>query len=199
MCGLIGYKPVAVLSTVTGDVITEALKQVPEYRNEPEVIASSLAVLSGAIVIALGLLRVGWLVDFISLTAISAFMTGAALNIAAGQLPALMGITGFSNRDPTYRVVINTLKYLGRTQIDAALGLSALIMLYGIRHACTFLAKRYPDKKKKYFFASTLRSAFVILLYIFISWLVNRNRRDDPLFTVLGSVPRGSSLMNLLP
>ena len=42
-------------------------------------------------------------------------------------------------------------------------------------------------RRKSTFFISTLRSAFVILLYIFISWLVNRNQKDDPLFTVLGN------------
>ena len=53
-------------------------------------------------------------------------MTGSALNIAVGQVPALMGITGFSNRDATYKVVIHILQHLGRTKVDAAMGLTAL-------------------------------------------------------------------------
>jgi sodium-independent sulfate anion transporter 11 len=36
------------------------------------VIASALAFLSGAVILLLGLLRIGWLVDFISLAAVSA-------------------------------------------------------------------------------------------------------------------------------
>ena len=58
-------------------------------------IASALALLTGAIVLGVGLLRLGWLVEFIPLPAVSGFMTGSALNIAVGQVPGLMGIAGF--------------------------------------------------------------------------------------------------------
>lgn len=58
-------------------------------------IASALAVITGFITIAIGLLRLGWLVEFIPLPAVSGFMTGSAVSIAAGQVPGLMGISGF--------------------------------------------------------------------------------------------------------
>lgn len=102
-----------------------------------------------------------------------------------------MGITGFSTRDPTYLVVIHTLKHLGRTKVDAAMGLTALFLLYLLRFVCNRLAKRFPNQRKTWFFVSTLRTAFVILLYTMISWLVNRHRRSHPRFTILGTVPRG--------
>ncbi|KAI9741131.1 MAG: Sulfate permease 2 [Cirrosporium novae-zelandiae] len=181
--------PVAVLSKLTGDVILKVQADDPSVPGH--VIASSLALISGAIVLFIGLIRCGWIVDFIPLPAISAFMTGSALNICVGQVPTMMGISGFSTRDATYKVVINILKHLGRSKIDAAMGLTALAMLYIIRSSCKFAAKKFPSQKKLLFFLSTLRTVFVILLYTLISWLVNRNRRDDPLFKILGSVPRG--------
>ena len=58
-------------------------------------IASALALLCGFIVLGIGLLRLGWIVEFIPAPAISGFMTGSAINIVAGQVPGLMGITGF--------------------------------------------------------------------------------------------------------
>ena len=179
------------MSTVTGTVVTEVIKKLPEYKNHPNVIASALAVIAGAVICFIGLIRCGWIVDFISLAAISAYMTGSALNIAVGQVPALMGITGFSNRDATYKVVINILKHLGRTKIDAAMGLTALAMLYMIRSACNFGARKMPQRAKMFFFISTLRTSFVILLYTLISWLVNRHHRSKPIFSILGTVPRG--------
>ncbi|CAI6332486.1 unnamed protein product [Periconia digitata] len=183
--------PVAVLSTVTGNVVTSALEKLPEG-TPPEYIASSLAVIAGSIVLFLGLARLGWVVEFISLPAISAFMTGSAISIAVGQIPAMMGINNlFSTRDATYLVFINTLKHLGSSNLNAAIGLTALVMLYAIRTICTLLAKRYPSRAKTFFFVSTLRTAFVILLYILISYLANRNHRKKPLFSVLGNVPRG--------
>ncbi|TVY22278.1 Sulfate permease [Lachnellula hyalina] len=181
--------PVAVMSTLVGNIVTKAKKSHPDI--EGHVIASCLAVISGAIIVTIGLLRLGRIVDLIPLVSISAFMTGSALNIATGQLPGLMGITGFSSRDASYKVLIHTLQGLPRTTLDAAMGLTALAMLYLIRSACKFAAKRYPKHQKAIFFISTLRTAFVILLYTMISWLANRHHRKHHLFKILGTVPRG--------
>ena len=179
------------MSTVTGTVVSQVAKSHPQIPGH--VVASALAIVAGAVICFIGLIRCGWIVDFISLAAISAYMTGSALNIAVSQVPALMGITGFSNRDATYKVVIHTLKYLGRTKLDAAMGLTALAMLYLIRSGCTFAARRIPQRSRFFFFVSTLRTAFVILLYTMISWLVNRHHRKtkDHRFAILGTVPRG--------
>ena len=162
------------------------------------VIASALALIAGAIICFLGLARLGWIVEFISLAAISAFMTGSAINIAVGQVPTMMGIAGFSTRDATYKVVINILKHLGRTQLDAAMGLTALAMLYIIRSACNYGARKMPHRSKLFFFLATLRTVFVLLLYTMISWLVNRHHRKKPLFKILQTVPRGLSFSCLL-
>ncbi|KAI8961861.1 sulfate permease [Daldinia sp. FL1419] len=183
--------PVAVVSTVTGSVVAKATKELPQYEETPWVIASALALISGAIVLFIGLIRCGWIVELIPLVSLAAFMTGSAINIAAGQVPTLMGITGFSTRDSTYIVIINTLKNLGKTDLNAAMGLTALTMLYTIRFSCTWAAKKFPNHHKLFFFLSTLRAVFVILLYTMISWLVNMNRRDNPAFAILKDVPRG--------
>ena len=179
------------MSTVTGTVVNEVAKSHPEYPGH--VVASALAVICGGIICFIGLIRCGWIVDFISLSAISAYMTGSAINIAVGQVPALMGITGFSNRNATYKVFIHILQHLGRTKIDAAMGLTALFLLYLIRYVCNLAARRVPSRAKMFFFLSTLRTAFVILLYTMISWLVNRHHRKtkDHVFAILGHVPRG--------
>lgn len=181
--------PVAVLSTVVGNVVLDVRDQYPQY--EPHQVASALAIIAGSIVLFIGLIRMGWVVNIISLTSLSAFMTGSALTIAVGQAPTMMGITGFSTRDAPYKVFINTLKHLPDTKLDAAMGLTALVMLYGIRSACSWAARRWPARQWSFFFLSTLRTAFVILLYTMISWLANMHRRDDPLFKILGKVPRG--------
>jgi sodium-independent sulfate anion transporter 11 len=182
------------LSTVTGNVVLKVQDKLPDV--PADITASSLAIIGGSIVLFLGLARLGWIVEFITLAAISAFMTGSAINIAAGQVPALMGITGVKTREATYKVIINTLKNLPDSDLNAAIGLSALTMLYVIRFTCGYLAKRYPTKQRMFFFISTLRTAFVILLYVLISYLCNRTHRSNgtkPIFTTLGDVPRGMS------
>jgi solute carrier family 26 (sodium-independent sulfate anion transporter), member 11 len=184
------------MSTIVGNIVTQVKGTNPDI--PPNVVASALALISGCIIVAIGLARCGWIVDLISLTAISAFMTGSALNIAIGQVPALMGQTGFSSRDSTYLVVINILSHLNSTTLDAAMGLTALAMLYIIRSACKLAAKRFPGQQKEIFFASTLRTVFVILLYTLISWLVNRNVAAKSFskakFKILGPIPRGNTI-----
>ncbi len=174
-----------------GTIVLEAAKTHPKVPGHE--LASAIAIICGSVIAALGLLRLGWIVDLISLTSIAAFMTGSALNIAVGQFPTLMGITGFNTRAPTYHVIIWSLKGLPRTTIDAALGLTALVLLYSIRSLSKIFAKKFPTQQKLIFFLSTLRTVFVILLYTLISWQVNKSakRHKKPLFKILGTVPRG--------
>ena len=185
--------PVAVMSTITGNVVLHVAATHPDIPGH--VVASALAIICGAIVCFIGLIRCGWIVELIPLTALSAFMTGSAINIAAGQVPTLLGYSSklFNTRASTYLVIIHTFKYLGSTKIDAAMGLTALFMLYAIRSACNFAARRNPSRAKMFFFISTLRTVFVILLYTMISWLVNRDKyhHKHHVFKILGKVPRG--------
>lgn len=178
------------MSTIVGNVVIKAQDIDPSI--EGHVIASALAVICGCIIVAIGLVRMGWIVDLISLTSITAFMTGSAISIAAGQVPTMLGISKLlDTRAATYLVIINTLKQLKHSSLDAAMGVTALALLYIIRFACSYAAKKYPSQKKTFFFVSTLRTVFVILLYTFISFLVNRNHRKHPLFKILQDVPRG--------
>ncbi|KAJ2796374.1 hypothetical protein H4R20_005550 [Coemansia guatemalensis] len=186
--------PVAVMSTLMGHILQDVLPDLPQYQDTPWVIAGCMSVVLGCIVTALGLLRLGFIVEFIPLPAIAAFMTGSALNIAMGQIPTLMGnndADGYNTRAPTYLVFGNFFKYIGQCDINAAVGLTALALLYAIRWACGYGSRRWPQKERLFFFMNTLRTGFVILLYTLISYLANRNHRDDPKFSILGTVPRG--------
>ena len=141
---------VAVMSTIVGNIVIKIQKR---HKNMAAVdIARALAVLAGAVLLAIGLTRLGRIVELIPLVAITSFMTGAAINIAAAQVPALMGISGINNRGATYRVIIDTLKGLPRTKLDAAMGLTPLFLLYAIRAFCNFMTKKQPSRKKMWFF-----------------------------------------------
>jgi sodium-independent sulfate anion transporter 11 len=183
------------MSQITAYILIEMAESHPDIPGH--VIASALAFLSGCIIFFIGLIHCGWIVDFVSLTSICVCMTGSPLNIIVGQIPGLMGITGFSTRDPTYLVLIHTLKYLGRSTLDTAMGLTPLALLYGIRYAMNVCSCKFPSRKKLFFFLSTLRVVFVILLYTMISWLVNMNHQKDPKFKSLGTVPRGEYLVKI--
>lgn len=141
---------VAVMSTIVGNIVIKVRETKPELQAVD--IARALSVIAGAVLLFIGLTRLGRIVELIPLVAITSFMTGAAISIGAGQVPALMGISGVNNRGPTYRVIIDTLKGLPRTKLDASMGLSALFLLYAVRSFCNFMAKKQPNKKKLWFF-----------------------------------------------
>jgi solute carrier family 26 (sodium-independent sulfate anion transporter), member 11 len=86
--------PVAVMSLTVSQIITYVDHKHPKEWSNPE-IAVNLAFICGFIVLGIGLLRLGWLVELIPIPAVAGFITGSALNIAVGQVPGLMGITGF--------------------------------------------------------------------------------------------------------
>jgi sodium-independent sulfate anion transporter 11 len=185
------------MSTVTGNVVLAVQAQAPHI--PAHVIASALSIICGAVICFIGLIRLGWLVDFIPLVAIAAYMTGSALFISIGQVPTLLGVSSlFDTHQKSYYVVIRTLQYLPQANVNAAMGITALAMLYMLRSGFNFLARRQPQRRKLWFFCNTLRSVFVILLYTFISAMVNLDLPDrssdsadlSP-FSILGPVPRG--------
>lgn len=182
------------MSIVTSNIVYAARQELPESYHSipPHVFASTLGVLAGITIAILGLLRLGWIVEIISLPAISAFVTGSALTIALGQIPPLLGITGFSTRGSAYETAINILKHLGRTRLDAAFGLSCVVLLYSIRFGCASVAKRYPARARLFFFLSSLRNVFVILFFTMISYVINRHHRKKPLVKIIGEVPIGT-------
>ena len=78
--------------------IAQIIKGVEEAhpgRWEGHVIATTVSFVCGLITLGIGLIRVGWIVEFIPAPAVSGFMTGSAISIASGQVPGLLGITGF--------------------------------------------------------------------------------------------------------
>lgn len=82
------------MSLTTAEIIAHIQKSHPNQWEGPQ-IATTIAFISGFIVLGIGLLRLGWIVEFIPLPAVSGFMTGSAISIASGQVPGLMGISGF--------------------------------------------------------------------------------------------------------
>ena len=188
--------PVAVMSALTGAVVDAVHRDYPEYALHT--IASALAVVAGCIVYILGMVRLGFIVDSIPLPALAAFMTGSALNIGMGQIPILMGNNKYlDTRAPTYLVFGNFWKQIDKCNLNAALGMSSIFLLYLIRFLCNLASQRFPRRAKLFFFLNTLRAVFVILLYLLISWLINRHDPTHPRTALLGTVPRGFQNMGV--
>ncbi|KAL9935567.1 hypothetical protein V8E36_005915 [Tilletia maclaganii] len=186
--------PVAVMSLQVGNTITSVLEKHPNQWSGAE-IASAVAFLCGVICLGIGFLRLGWITRFISAPAVAGFMTGSAITIAAGQVPKLLGLTVTTNGVSTYKVIIDSLKALPQTNINAAFGLTALFFLYAVRSFCNWGARRWPRLQRTFFFISVLRNAFVIIVLTIASklWLNKYNVGKKPKYpiSILKDVPRG--------
>lgn len=167
---------------------------------KPEEIAHALSFLAGAVLFVIGVLRLGWLIEFIPYVPISAFVTSASITIISTQLPTVLGITGIKTREPPYKVYTNTLRSLHRAKLDAAIGITSIVLLWLIRDVCARLEIRQPHKKRMWSLISSLRLTFTILLYTFISWLVHRNvSAGQEKFRIVGHIEKGFSHAGVPP
>ena len=81
--------PVAVISLMTATAVGDVVA-----RTGADYVTASiaLATLSGLILLAMGALRLGFLVNFLSHSVVAGFITASAIIIAVGQLRHLLGV-----------------------------------------------------------------------------------------------------------
>jgi sodium-independent sulfate anion transporter 11 len=182
------------MSLLVGQTVTH-ITAVHKDITGPE-IAVALSLLTGAIAMFIGLVRLGILVDFIPGPAIAGFMTGSAITITIGQWPKLFGIKGINTQDSPYLIFGNFFKNLPGTQLDVAFGLSGLFFLYGVRYACQYLTKRYPHRATLFFFISIMRNGVAVIFGTLIAFLMNIGKKTSPI-SILKTVPSGFQAMGV--
>jgi SulP family sulfate permease len=121
--------PVAVVSLMTATAVGElAVVGSPSYWG----VAITLAFLSGAMLLVMGLLRLGFLASFLSHPVISGFITASALLIAAGQLKVILGVKAEGHN--FFELVGALVLQLGQVHaVTAGLGLSTVAFLFWAR------------------------------------------------------------------
>lgn len=94
--------------------------------------ALALALLSGVFLLALGLLRLGFLANFISHPVISGFISASALLIAASQLKTLLGVPAQGDTLP--QLLRSLAAQLGQVHwLTLAVGAAAMAFLFWVR------------------------------------------------------------------
>lgn len=162
--------PVAVMSLQVGKVVAKVQEKAGDKYAAPE-IATFLALICGGISAAIGLLRIGFILEFISMPAVMGFMSGSAFNIITGQVPGLLGYNSKVNsRKSSFHTVIESLKHLPDINSNAAFGLIPLFILYLWRFSCEWAGKRYPKRKMWFFYFLQLRNAIVLIVSTAITW-----------------------------
>jgi SulP family sulfate permease len=117
--------PVAVVSLMTASAIGEAAAH--GGTASAIELAAMLAALSGACLLGAGLLRIGGLGDLLSQPVVSGFVTAAALLIAAGQAPQMLGLS--ARGSSLFEIMQSIAAGAAPHAASAALGLAALVLL----------------------------------------------------------------------
>ncbi|KAG1108657.1 hypothetical protein G6F42_015906 [Rhizopus arrhizus] len=190
----ISIGPTAVMSLLVGQTVTKITAEYDTITG-PQ-IAVALSLLTGAIAMFIGLVRLGILVDFIPGPAIAGFMTGSAITISIGQWPKLFGIKGINTQDSSYLIFGNFFKNLPNTKLDVAFGISGLVWLYGVRYGCSWLGKRYPKYSTHFFFLSIMRNGVLVIFGTLIAFLINIGKSTSPI-SILKTVPAGFQAMGV--
>ena len=97
--------------------------------------AVQVTALAGVILTLVGLLRLGWLVNFLSHSVISGFTTGASLLIGVSQLKYILGVVP-PDLPPTLLAQLGALyRSLGQFQWrEFCMGMAFLLVLAGMKH-----------------------------------------------------------------
>ena len=75
---------------VAAGVVTVAAVGTPQYQH----LVACMAIAVGAILVLAGLLKLGWIADFISTPVVTGILAGIAVEILVRQLPSVLGVPG---------------------------------------------------------------------------------------------------------
>ncbi|XP_037259572.1 sodium-independent sulfate anion transporter isoform X3 [Falco rusticolus] len=105
---------------------------VSSYAFHEPAYAILLAFLSGCIQLAMGFLRLGFLLDFVSCPVIKGFTSAASVTISFNQIKNILGLQGIPRQ--FFLQVYEILRRIGETRAgDAVLGLACLAALAGLQ------------------------------------------------------------------
>lgn len=180
--------PTAIISTMTS-------KYVVGYSADFAVLA---AFLSGLVILLMGILQLGFLVDFISGPVINGFTTAAALQIAAAQLKGLFGFEG-----PAGSYFAESLYYLVKNiktakLWDPVLGVFTIIILCILKGVGEGSSRTGNCAKQMRWFLSLARNAIVVIIGMVIAYILKVVTDSEPI-TLIGDIGSGLPSIQLPP
>jgi len=144
-----------------------------------QTIASAVAMSVGIYCLAVGLFKLGFLLEFVSIPVLHGFISAAGIVIMLGQIPSLFGIkapTGTANI--IHDIFAKIPQYKPAT---VGVGLGGIVLLVTLEKA----GAKWGNKNKVVWIVGLARSAIVLILFTGISYGVNKNidlENDDPVW-----------------
>lgn len=182
--------PVAVVSLMTATAIgSHAIAGSLMYWS----IALTLAFLSGAILLLMGIFRLGFLANFLSTPVISGFITASALLIAASQLKTLMGVAAeghnFIAPQGDNELITSLIRQIPQAHgLTLMIGVFALLFLLAIRLGLKQLLVRWGIAEKIATGITRTAPVFLIALSILLAWIFQWQTQG---VKIVGTIPQG--------
>jgi SulP family sulfate permease len=178
--------PVAVDSLMVAAAIA---KLAPQGSTEYLTLAITLAFLVGIIEIGMGILRMGFLVNFLSRSVISGFISGAAIIIGFSQVRHLLGLKIPATESFIELLTLTIGKITQVNWVALSLGLASIVMLLYFNQPLVNLLKRQGWSEQKILPISKSAPLLVVILG---TLLVSIFRWDQVAgLRIVGMVPSG--------
>ena len=176
--------PVAVVSLMTA---AAAAPLAPAGSVAYVTIAITLAFLSGLVLLAMSLFRLGFLANFLSHPVISGFISASGVLIAASQLKHILGIR--ADGDTLPRILLEIFRGLGEVNLSTlAIGLSTTIFLFWSRRSLKILLQNFGFNRRLIDLlvkAAPLAAIILSILSVFVFQL------DQAGVRIVGEIPAG--------
>ena len=141
-------------------------------------LAGLAALLTGVMLLAARLARLGFLANFLSRTVLVGFLTGVGIQVAVGQLPDMLGVTVAGGHATVPRLV-NTLRALPQAHAaDVAVAVAVIVIVLAARR----VNRRIPG------------ALVAVVAAIVVSWISKLAQHGA---AVVGTVPRGLPTLGL--
>ncbi len=176
--------PVAVVSLMTA----AAVGRIAET-GSPEYIAAALtlAFLSGLFLVLLGVLRLGFLANFLSHPVIAGFITASGIIIAASQLKHILGIKASGHN--LYELVVSLVEHVGSTNlITLAIGAMSAAFLFWVRKGLKPLLVKLGLKPRLADIVAKAGPVFAVAVTTLLAWGLDLGSKGVAL---VGDVPQG--------
>ena len=176
--------PVAVVSLMTAAAIgTHAVPGSAQYW----AVAITLAFMSGAMLMLMGVLRLGFLANFLSHPVIAGFISASGLLIAASQLKTIFGINAHGENFVT--LVLDLLHQLPAIHgLSLAVGGSALLFLLWVRQGLKPLLQRVGMTAHSADMLAKAGPVAAIALSTALAWVFQWQNQG---LKIVGEVPGG--------
>jgi sulfate permease, SulP family len=176
--------PVAVVSLMTA----AAVGQVAEAGTAGYAAAAlTLALLSGGMLMVMGVLRLGFLANFLSHPVIAGFITASGLLIAAGQVRHILGVQAEGDTLP--RILTSLAGHLGDANpATVAIGAGATAFLFWVRKGMKPTLRKFGMAPRTADILTKAGPVFAVALTTLLVWALGL---ADKGVRIVGEVPQG--------